>query len=108
MAKHQARPTIDAPNEIELVDQLDQTAGLLASAAQAFCDLSSLFEEIKAAAPEGSLQNRLAQAGINMSESLNCDFDRYSADFGADVECYSTALGIRGVQHLCQAPLATA
>jgi hypothetical protein len=94
MAEQQNQIKPDAPNEFDLVDQLDQATGLLASATQSFCDLSSLFEAIKAAAPAGSLQSRLAQAGINMSESLNCDFDRYSTDFGTDVERFSAALGL--------------
>jgi hypothetical protein len=85
---------VDAPSDLELVEELDQTVGLLATASQSFCDISALFEAIKSAAPARSLQSRLAQTGINMAESLNCDFDRYSRDFVANVERFSTALGL--------------
>jgi hypothetical protein len=87
MSKHEQMPS-------NVVDQLDQSTGLLASAAQSFADLSALFEAIGAASGAGSLANRLAQAGLNMAESLNCDFDRYSTEFGADVERFSVALGL--------------
>jgi hypothetical protein len=90
--RNELQTGVDAPNELELVDQIDQMASLLASAAQSFCDISALFEAVQSAAPTGSLQSRLAQAGVNMSESLNCDFDRYSRDFG--VRRISAALGL--------------
>ncbi|WP_322008284.1 hypothetical protein [Paraburkholderia tropica] len=89
-----ATTAVNAPNELELVDEIEQTVGLLASAAQSFADLSALFEAIAAASGAGSLASRLAQTGLNMAESLNCDFDRYSTDFGADVEQFSAALGL--------------
>jgi hypothetical protein len=96
MPKHEQPQmhAVDTPNELELVDQLDQTTGLLASAAQSFCDLSTIFEAIKASAPAGSLESRLAQAGVNMAESLNCDFDGYNSHFDIVVKRFSAALGL--------------
>ena len=99
MAKNRPQVAVDAPNEMELLDEIDQASGLLASAAGAFSDLGAILESIQAALPKGSLPSRLAQAGINMCEGLESDFTNYSLDFCKDTEQYSRALGLDEFRH---------
>jgi hypothetical protein len=78
----------------EIVSRIDMAAGLFASAAQSFADLSAVFEAIRAAAPAGSLTARLAQLGINNCETGDSDFTEYSTDFSAHAESHSAPVMI--------------
>lgn len=90
---HKKNTVIDeTPDILEVVGNLDACTGLLASAAQSFSDLSAVFEAIGEAAPKGSLVARLATLGSNLTENLECDFQRYSSDFMSHVERYSTGI----------------
>ncbi|CAE6818184.1 hypothetical protein R75461_05974 [Paraburkholderia nemoris] len=84
--------TAAEPLPKELICRIDMAAGLFASAAQSFSDLSAVFEAIRAAAPAGSLAARLAQLGINNCETGDSDFTEYSTDFSAHTESYSAPL----------------
>lgn len=76
----------------EIVGQLDLSAGLLGHATHSFVDLCAIFEAIQVAAPKGSLSSRLAQLGVSVTSSLECDFEEYSSDFVSHVERYSAAM----------------
>ncbi|MFM0002755.1 hypothetical protein PQR57_17175 [Paraburkholderia dipogonis] len=77
----------------EIVSRIDIAAGLFASAAQSFADMSAVFEAIRAAAPAGSLTARLAQLGINNCETGDSDFTEYSTDFCAHTKSYVAKRG---------------
>lgn len=82
----------DALDVTEIVCHLDMFAGLLACAEQSFADIGAIFDAIVEAAPKGSLMRRLAQLGVNLTGSLECDFEEYSASHMSHVERYSTAI----------------
>lgn len=89
----QILPIASEPIDVkEIVSRIDMAAGLFGHAEQSFADLCAVFEAIKAAAEHGSLISRLATLGINLTESLDCDFSQHSTDYVADVERYSAAL----------------
>ncbi|QNB10905.1 hypothetical protein G5S35_04505 [Paraburkholderia tropica] len=94
MSKQQENIAVNAPNELELLDEIDQASGLLASAAQSFADLAALLEAVVAAAPAGSLQSRIARAGQNLCDNLESDFTNYSLEFSRGSEQHSRALGL--------------
>jgi hypothetical protein len=85
-------PAVEPIDVKEVVSHLDLSAGLLAHAEQSFVDVRTIFEAIKADALQGSLISRLSQLAINLTESLECDFQEYSARYSAHVERYSAAL----------------
>jgi hypothetical protein len=85
-------PQNEALDVVEIIGELDMSAGLLATAEQSFIDLSAIFEAIVEAAPKGSLSSRLAQLGVNLTGSLECDFEEYSARQMSHVERYSAAI----------------
>jgi hypothetical protein len=86
--------TINAPNELELVQEIENGIGLHGAALQGFVDLNAMFEAIASAAPDNSLVNRLAVAGMNASETLTDEFTRYIDRASATVEEMFVALNL--------------
>ncbi|SAK98115.1 hypothetical protein AWB80_07463 [Caballeronia pedi] len=76
----------------ELVSLIDRASGEMASAAEEFASLCTIFDAIIAATGGHSLAHRLAQLGRNNADRLAADFEESCSNYNAHTERFAGVL----------------